>query len=144
NEIAEKEGTRFRSPEGRQKARLLQFLCLAREALGVEELSGLMTADGVALSPEDCRDRLFEMSAYLLDTGAQRFKPWHQGLVDHVRERVLRAEGARQLEGVFGRWLRAAAGGGDGLRHRLAHLLAPRPGGGGAARPVGPALVGGP
>jgi WD40 repeat protein len=124
NEVAEREGTRFRTAEGRHKARLLQMLCLAREALGVAQLSALTAADGAALSAEDCRDRLFEMSAYLLDAGGQRFKPWHQGLVDHVRDRVLGAVGVRQLEGVFCRWLRGPDGDGYGLRHRVRHLLA--------------------
>jgi hypothetical protein len=125
NEIGEKEGTRFRSPEGRQKSRLLQFLCLARESLDFEQLSGLMAADGTGLSLEECRDRLFEMSQYLLDTGGNRFKPWHQGLVDYVRTQILRESGCRQAEQTFAAWLRMESPrpGTYGLRHRAQHLL---------------------
>jgi hypothetical protein len=126
NEIGEKAGTRFTTPEGRHKARLLQLLCLAREPLGLEQLSELLAHDGTPLSLEDCRDRVFEMSPFLLDAGGNSFKPWHQGLTDHVRRHVLGAAGCRQVEELYAAWLRRPAGRLDpyGLRHRAAHLLA--------------------
>src|SRR5262249_5173587 len=55
--------------EGRQRARLLQLLCVAREPLGVEELGGLMAAWGEPLYQDECRDRVEEMSQWLLEAG---------------------------------------------------------------------------
>jgi WD40 repeat protein len=126
NDIADRESTRFRSSEGRHKARLLAFLCLAREPLGFEPLSELMTSVGNPLTQEVCRDRLFEMSQYLLDTGGNRFKPWHEGLTDYVRDQVLGVSGCCEVEDAYCRWLRGSASGGGTyrLRHRLGHLLA--------------------
>jgi hypothetical protein len=128
NEIGEREGTRFRSAEGRHKARLLQFLCLAREALGFEQLAGLMAVDGTPLSREDCRDRVLEVSAYLLDTGGGRFEPWHHGLVDYVCEHVLGDAGCQRIEELFSTWLdrlsvRVSP---YALRHAASHLAAAR------------------
>jgi WD40 repeat protein len=122
--IAEKAGTRWTSPEGRQKARLLHLLCVAREPLGYEDLAGLMAAGGGPLAVEDCRDRLDEMSQYLLDSGGSRFKPWHQGLVDYVRADVLGGAGVRQVEEAFCTWLQAAGPRHYGIQHRPGHLLA--------------------
>jgi WD40 repeat protein len=124
NRIGERAGTRWTSAEGRHKARLLQLLCVAREGLDHRELVGLMAAEGTALPAEDCRDRLAEMSPYLAELGGGRFKPWHQGLTDHVRQEVLGAEGLRQTEEVFCRWMATEQGGRYGLRHRVRHLLA--------------------
>lgn len=126
NEVAERTGTRPATEEGRQKARLLQILSLAREPLGLEQLAEILAADGRPLGLEDCRDRLFEMSQYLLEVGDNRFKPWHQGLSDHVRDKVLGEPGCRQLEAVFCTWLRRPADrqGLYGLRHRVSHMLA--------------------
>jgi WD40 repeat protein/serine/threonine protein kinase len=124
NRLGERAGTRWTSAEGRHKARLLQLLCVAREPLGYEELAGLMAAQGEALPPEDCRDRLDEMSPYLLDTGGGRYQPWHQGLTDYVRQEVLGGAGVRQVEETFCRWPAAAGPAPYGLRHRLGHLLA--------------------
>jgi len=121
--IAGKVGTQWASEEGRQRARMLQFLCVAREALGFEELAGLMATAGTPLTLEDCRDRIDEMSQFLLDVGGSRFRPWHQGLADHVKEQVLGAEGVRLAEEAFCRWL-GSGGGRYGLRHRIDHLLA--------------------
>ena len=53
-----------------------------------------------------------------------RFKPWHQGLADHVRARVLGEAGVRQVEEVFCNWLSKGKRTGYGLRHRVRHLLA--------------------
>jgi WD40 repeat protein len=122
--IAEREGTRWTREEGRHKASLLKFLTIAREPLGLEELTGLMAAAGHPLSLEDCRDRLDEMSQYLLDTGGARFKPWHQGLADYVREQVLSTPGIRAVEETFCRWLESSGLGRYALRHRPGHLLA--------------------
>jgi WD40 repeat protein len=126
NEIAEKHQTRYTRPEGRQKSRLLQLLCLAREPLGMEQLNELMAADGQPLSLEDCRDRVLEISQYLLDTGDGQFKPWHQGLTDYVRQQVLGEAGCRQIEQVYCAWLRnlQRRPTGYGLRHGIKHLLA--------------------
>jgi hypothetical protein len=123
NRIGEREGTRWTSTEGRQKARLLQFLCVAREELGYGELAELLTTDGTMLSLEDCRDRVDEMSQYLLNVGGC-FKPWHQGLTDHVRQHILGAVGVEQAEDVYCRWLGRGRGGQYGLRHRARHLVA--------------------
>jgi WD40 repeat protein len=123
NEIAEKDGTVYRRPEGRLKARLLHFFCLAREPLGFEALCGLLAADGTPLSLEECRDRVWEMSPYLLEPAGQRFKPWHQGLADFVRSHVLGKEGCRQTEAVFAAWLRQPGAGLYALRHQVRHLL---------------------
>jgi WD40 repeat protein len=125
-EIAEREGTRSRTPEGRQKARLLHLLCLTREPLGLEALAGLMAAADLPLSLEDCRDRVLEMSQYLLDTGGERFKPWHQGLADYVVGRVLGASGCRQAEAAYCAWLRRpeARSAPYRLRYHAQHLLA--------------------
>jgi WD40 repeat protein/tRNA A-37 threonylcarbamoyl transferase component Bud32 len=123
NRLGERAGTRWTSAEGRHKARLLQLLCVAREPLGCAELAGLMAAQGEALPPEDCRDRVDEMSPYLLDTGGGRFQPWHQGLTDYVRQEVLGAAGVRQVEETFCRWLGTEGRTPYGLRHRLGHLL---------------------
>jgi WD40 repeat protein len=126
-EIAEKRGTRFTSPEGRLKARLLQFLCLAREPLGFESLGGLSAVAGFPLSLEECRDRVLEMSHYLLET-ATGFKPWHQGLVDYVKAVVLGEDGCRRVGETFCDWLGAPKGGAGhyGLRHRARHLAEAR------------------
>jgi WD40 repeat protein len=126
DEIAEREGTRFRTTEGRQKAQLLQLLCLAREPLGLEALHGLLASAEISVSLEDCRDRVLEMSQYLLDTGGDRFKPWHQGLADHVCGRVLGEAGYRQAEAVYCAWLRRpnARASPYRLRHHVQHLLA--------------------
>jgi WD40 repeat protein len=112
--------------EGRQRARLLQLLCVAREPLDLEALCGLIAAWGEPLWLDDCRDRVEEMSQWLLEPSPGRFKPWHQGLADHVQEAVLGEAGARRVEEVFGRWLESppAAASVYGLQHRLQHLLA--------------------
>ena len=122
NEVGERGGT----PRGRERARLLQFLCRSREAVGFEDLSDLATADGMPLTVGECRDRVFEMSQYLLDSGRERFKPWHQGLADFVRERVLGEAGCRQVEELFARWLESPTARRTpyGLRHRARHLIA--------------------
>jgi WD40 repeat protein len=122
-QIAARVGTQWTSEEGRQRARLLQKLCVASEALDFEELTGLMAAAGTPLSLEDCRDRIDEMSQFLLDAGGGRFRPWHRGLTDYVREQVLGAAGVRQVEEEFCRWLASARGGRYGLRNRIDHLL---------------------
>jgi WD40 repeat protein len=124
HKVAEKAGTRWTSPEGRLKARLMQLLCVAREPLGFEDLAGLMAAAETPLSLEDCRDRVGEMSQYLLDGGEGRFKPWHQGLADYVRAEVLGPAGVLQMEALFCRWLASAAPCRYALRHRPDHLLA--------------------
>jgi WD40 repeat protein len=121
--IGGKVGTQWLSAEGRQRAQLLQLLCVAREALGFEELAGLMAVGGTPLALEDCRDRIDEMSQFLLDVGGGRFRPWHQGLSDYVRRQVLGDAGVRGLGETFCRWLESA-GGGYALRHRIEHLLA--------------------
>jgi WD40 repeat protein len=125
NEIAEKDGTRYRRPEGRIKARLLHLLCLAREPLGFDALTALLNADGQVLPLEDCRDRIWEMSPYLLEPAGQRFKPWHQGLADYVRGSILGTEGQRQVEALFSAWLRRPEDAQSlyALRHRVRHLL---------------------
>jgi WD40 repeat protein len=122
--VAGKVGTQWTSEEGRQRARLLQRLCVAREALDFEELTGLMAAAGTPLALEDCRDRIDEMSQFLLDAGGGRFRPWHQGLTDYVREQVLGSAGVRQVEEEFCRWLGSTRGSRYGLRYRIDHLLA--------------------
>ncbi len=111
-------------PEGRQKARLLQLLSVAREPLELEALCGLMTAWGEPLFLDDARDRLEEMSQWLLEPSPGRYKPWHQGLADYVQQGVLGVTGVRQVEEVFCRWLEELGTGGlYGLRYRVAHLL---------------------
>jgi hypothetical protein len=127
-EISEKQGTRSTRPEGRQKARLLHLLCLAREPLGLEPLMELMATEGTTLSLENCRDRVLEISQFLLDVGGNRFKPWHQGLVDHVRASILGEAGCRQVETVFCAWFPKTAGRRTPyeLRHRVRHMLAAR------------------
>jgi WD40 repeat protein len=126
NEVAERQGMRYTTPEGRHKARLLQLLCLAREPLGFDQLAGLLAADGTPLPLEDCRDRIMEMSQYLLDVGGNRFKPWHLALADHVRDHVLGEAGCLRIEEVYCVWLRGPASGHYALRHRPGHLLAAR------------------
>jgi putative hemolysin len=113
-------------PEGRQRARLLQLLCVAREPLTVVQLAELLAEDGLPLLLEDCRDRVKEMSQWLLEAGPGRCKPWHQGLADFVRGEVLGPAGVAGVEGLFGRWLARPGGGAGqcGLRHQVAHLLA--------------------
>jgi hypothetical protein len=116
--------------EGRQRAKILALLSVAREPLSVEQLCELMEVLGERLFLEEGQDRLEEMSQWLLESSPGRFKPWHQGLADHVRERVLGGSGSgvRQMEDVFCRWLEAEAAARSlyGLRHRLGHLLAAR------------------
>jgi WD40 repeat protein len=124
NRIGEREGTRWTSAEGKHKARLLQLLAVAREPLHYEELAGLMDAQGDPLTLEDCRDRVDEMSQYLLEVGGGRFQPWHQGLADHVRREVLGAAGVRHIEEAFCRWLQRAGPTRYAVRHRISHLLA--------------------
>ena len=109
--------------EGRQRARLLQLLCVAREPLELEQLAGLTAADDRPLLLEELRDRVEEMSQWLLEVGRGRFKPWHQGLVDYVRRDVLGLAGVRSVEGTFCRWLEAE-GGLYPLRRRVSHLIA--------------------
>lgn len=112
--------------EGQQRALLLQFLCIAREPLNLRQLLELLTAAGQPLMLDECRDRLDEMSQCLLDVGGGRFKPWHQGLTDHVLAEVLAEDGVRRIERVFCSWLRSRAteAGLYGLRYRVTHLLA--------------------
>ncbi|MFO0953845.1 MAG: AAA family ATPase [Isosphaeraceae bacterium] len=124
NRIGERQGTRWTTPEGRHKAALLKFLCLAREPLGYAELAGLMAADGQPLNLEDVRDRLDEMSQYLLDVGGNRYRPWHLALAEHVRDQVLGPEQIRQTEETFARWLTTPNAGRYALRHRVSHALA--------------------
>jgi hypothetical protein len=121
---------RIRSNRGRQQARLLQFMCVAREALTLEHLAGLMTAEGEALPLEDCRDQVESLSQWLLEAGRGRFKPWHQGLADYVRGQVLGAAGVAEIEGAFCRWLALPEAGKSlyGLKYRPSHLLAAGPG----------------
>jgi WD40 repeat protein len=125
DEIAEKQGIRYATLEGRQKARLLQLLCEASEPLGFDQLRGLSAATDQPLSLEDCRDRLFEMSQYLLDAGNNRFKPWHEGLTEFVRGSILGTEGILQVRTVFCRWLAQPGieAQSYALRYRVRHLL---------------------
>src|SRR5262249_33548402 len=113
---------------GQQKARLLQLLSLAREPLSCQQLCDLMAVDGQPMLLDECRDRLEQMSQWLLDTGDGRFKPWHQGLSDYVRAQVLGLAACHQGEEVFCRWLVRpfAETGLYGLRHRPGHLMAAR------------------
>jgi WD40 repeat protein len=123
--------------EGRQRARLLQLLCVAREALSVAQLAGLLAADGQGLLLEEVRDHVEALSQWLLDVGRGRFQPWHQGLTDYVRGQVMGEAGVRQAEEVFCRWLEQSGEAGlYGLRHRVAHLLAA-----GRAQPAGELLT---
>ena len=110
--------------QGRQRIELLKLLCVAREAIGYDELAGLMSATSHPLSLEDCRDRIAEMSQYLLDDGRNTFIPWHQGLADYVVHRVLGAAGTRDLEGTFCQWMERAGTSRYVLRHRISHLIA--------------------
>ncbi len=114
-----------RGEGGRQRARLLQLLVAAREPLSITQLAGLMAVDGQPLLLEDCRDQVEALSQWLLDAGEGRFKPWHQGLADYLREQVLGAAGVVQLEDVFCRWLEQPGLGLSlyGLKHRLGHLV---------------------
>jgi WD40 repeat protein len=110
---------------GRQRERLLHLLCQAREPLSVGQLAELLTCAGESVRLGECRDRVRELSQYLLETGVGRYQPWHQGLTDHVRMQVLGPAGVRQVEEVFSRWLEGEAAASDyGLRHRVRHLLA--------------------
>jgi hypothetical protein len=124
NRIGERDDTRWRTERGELKAKLLKYLCVARQGLGYEELVGLLEVEGKALTLEDCRDWVDEMSPYLLDTEGGRFKPWHHGLADYVRAQVLGEAGVRQVEQVFCRWLSVSPHGRYALRHRARHLLA--------------------
>src|SRR5204862_8262588 len=123
HEIAGKKDSGSQTGAGRQRARLLQLLCGAREPLGFEPLAELLASAGISLSLEDCRDRLLEMSEYLLDTGSNRFKPWHQGLVDFVRAHILGTAGCREIEEIFCAWLSRPANSRSpyALRHRASH-----------------------
>jgi hypothetical protein len=125
-EITERHQDGGPSERGRRKGRLLQLLCLAREPLYLEQWNDLLAADGVNLSLEGCRDLVFEMSQYLLHTADDRFKPWHQGLLDFVRGQLLGARGSRQVEEVYCTWLRGLPSPHEpySLRHRTRHLLA--------------------
>jgi WD40 repeat protein len=113
-------------PAWPQRGRLLQLVCVAREPLSAAQLAGLLAADGQALLLEEVSDHVEALSQWLLEVGRGRFKPWHQGLADFVREQVLGPAGLRQIEELFCRWME----GGDreaglyGLRHRVGHLLA--------------------
>jgi WD40 repeat protein len=111
---------------GRQKARLLQLICVARQPLTAEQLSELMEASGLPLSPEDCWRRLEEISQWLHDDGSGNFRPYHQGLAEFVRHRVLGPAGLHQIEEVFYGWLErgTSTSGLYRLRFRLDHLLA--------------------
>jgi len=114
-----------RDAAGRRRGRLLQLLAVAREALSAGQLAELLSMGETAATLEECRDGLEEVSAYLQETGHGRYKPWHQGLVDHIRRDVLGPAGVVREEGLFARWLaEGTEGGGYGLRHRVGHLLA--------------------
>jgi WD40 repeat protein len=110
---------------GEDKAKLLHLIAMARQPIGLNELPELMGLAGRPLSLEACRDRLLQTSQYLLDTGSGRFKPWHQGLTDFLRARILGEAGVREVEEVFCRWLKGPAGQTSyGILHRCDHLLA--------------------
>jgi 8-oxo-dGTP pyrophosphatase MutT (NUDIX family)/tetratricopeptide (TPR) repeat protein len=126
NEIAEKKIHESATEQGRHKARLLKMLCVAREPLGIEQLSELTSADQAELTLEECNDFVSQISQYLLDVGGGQFKPWHQGLVDYVKKHVLGKEGQRKIEDLFCRWLASPArsSGQHALRHRADYLQA--------------------
>jgi WD40 repeat protein len=121
--VRERQDGRPVPESGKERALLLQLLCVARGPVGLEELAGLAKAAGRTLLLDDCRDRLEEMSQWLLDCGSGRFKPWHQGLADHVRSQVLGEAGQQHIEEVFCRWQEAEPNSWYALRHRIAHLL---------------------
>jgi WD40 repeat protein len=123
--VRERGGAAGAAENGRVKARLLHLLCVARFPLTLEQLAELLAADGTPLLLEDCRDRVEEMSQWLL-AGRGRYKPWHQGLADYVRAEVLGAAGVRRTEETFCRWLAAPETRGNlyGLRQHVRHLLA--------------------
>jgi WD40 repeat protein len=117
-EIAEKTGSNPQSAAGRERARLLQILAVAREPLAIADL-----ADLAPLPLETARDRVAEASRFLLDRGG-RFEPWHRALADHVRAEVLGDAGARAIEEEILAWIARTPGSAYALRHRVAHLLA--------------------
>jgi DNA polymerase III delta prime subunit len=112
------------TPGERQRAGLLYLLCVAREALPIEALSELVAEAREPLVLEECRDRLAEISQWLLEDRAGRFRPWHQEFVNYVRKRVLGPSRITQLEDLFCHWLMKHGSGNYGLRHRVSHLLA--------------------
>lgn len=110
-------------PGGILRARLLQFLCVAREGLTLPQLAELLECCGELLSLEEVRDHVEALSQWLLEVNG-RYKPWHQALTDYVLRDVLGAAGVRRVEGIFCNWLSQSSdeAGRYGLRHRPAHL----------------------
>lgn len=122
-EIAGKSGARPPGEEDGSRARLAQILAVAREPMTIADLAEVASLDA-PISLEACRDRVHEMSRFLLDAGGERFALWHHGLAEHVRARVLGDAGVRALEAAFAAWLARRPDAGYALRHRVAHLLA--------------------
>jgi hypothetical protein len=104
-QVAEKVDGRFTSDAGRHKARLLQLLAVAREALSIDDLRGVLRADGVRLSLEEARDLVLQMSEYLLSYDGERFVPFHQGFTDYLQQKVLGEDGIAEAHRVFCQWL---------------------------------------
>ena len=117
------------SEENEHRARLLQFLAVAREPLDCSQLAGLMRADGLEITQDDCRNRVAEMGRFLLNTNGREFEPWHQGFVDFIRNSILNEHDSRKTERVFCRWLRSTDTTNQlyAMRHLLDHLEAAGP-----------------
>jgi hypothetical protein len=136
NEIAEKVDGRWTGEEGRAKARLIQLLSVAQEALSIDDLRGLLRADKTierssrqARSPGACslevvRDLVMQMSEYLLSYDGEWFLPFHQGFIDYLHRKLMGSGGVGEAHRVFCDWLSALPERRSlyRLRHLPAHL----------------------
>ena len=104
NDISEKTPNLQQPERGRQKARIFEFLTLAAEPLTIEEVRGLLQAEGQSLSLEDVRDLMMEMSQYLL-SAEERFKPCYEIVAEFITSKILGESGRAATHKVFCRWL---------------------------------------
>jgi len=97
--------------QGKLRAALLHLLVVAREPLSIGSLRGLLeclepnASNGAGqVTFRDVRNLVMEMSEYLLAADEERFLPWHEGLSEYVRNKVLGKEGVAVIHSVFCQW----------------------------------------
>jgi eukaryotic-like serine/threonine-protein kinase len=125
------------SADGQERLVVLHLLCVAREAIDPGTLAAVL---GEPTARARCRRHFESMSGYLIDRGDNRVEPWHQGLVDHVRDVELGDAGVREFERMFATWARDSDDA-YAIAHAVDHLLAAGDVEGAATRALSPAYL---